>query len=151
MVERFCGRYNRRDAINGFPLIVIVDDSEFAARTLDNFLWTTSRGAIRPPTSMASSRSSRDKHWGCFGSLVIDARSKPHHAPPLVEDPAVSKRSTRWPPAAARCTGSSEKARVIAREGCAECVRRSGVYVVPFYFLADSKLCSICFRVTCRP
>ena len=34
----------------------------------------------------------RDKHWGCFGSLVIDARSKPHHAPPLEEDPAVSKR-----------------------------------------------------------
>ena len=34
----------------------------------------------------------RDKHWGCFGSLVIDARSKPHHAPPLVEDPRISKR-----------------------------------------------------------
>ena len=26
------------------------------------------------------------------GSLVIDARIKPHHAPPLVEDPAVTKR-----------------------------------------------------------
>jgi 4-hydroxy-3-polyprenylbenzoate decarboxylase len=24
--------------------------------------------------------------------LIIDARLKPHHAPPLVEDPAVSKR-----------------------------------------------------------
>ena len=32
------------------------------------------------------------KHWGCRGSLVIDARIKPHHAPPLVEDPAVSRR-----------------------------------------------------------
>ena len=28
--------------------------------------------------------------WGCRGSLVIDARAKPHHAPPLVEDRAVS-------------------------------------------------------------
>ena len=33
-----------------------------------------------------------DKHWGCRGALVIDARLKPHHAPPLVEDPAVSRR-----------------------------------------------------------
>ena len=32
------------------------------------------------------------KHWGCRGSLVIDARIKPHHAPPLVEDPAVARR-----------------------------------------------------------
>ena len=32
------------------------------------------------------------KHWGCEGALVIDARLKPHHAPPVVEDPAVAKR-----------------------------------------------------------
>jgi 4-hydroxy-3-polyprenylbenzoate decarboxylase len=24
--------------------------------------------------------------------LVIDARSKPHHAPPLIDDPAIEKR-----------------------------------------------------------
>ena len=33
-----------------------------------------------------------EKHWGCTGSLVIDARIKPHHAPPLEEDPAVTRR-----------------------------------------------------------
>jgi 4-hydroxy-3-polyprenylbenzoate decarboxylase len=32
------------------------------------------------------------KHWGCRGSLVIDARRKPHHAPLLVEDPQVTAR-----------------------------------------------------------
>jgi|GEM_PF-6725421 len=33
------------------------------------------------------------KHWGCRGSLVvIDARSKSHHAPILESDPAVSAR-----------------------------------------------------------
>ena len=32
------------------------------------------------------------KHWGCRGSLLIDARIKPHHAPPVIEDPAVTKR-----------------------------------------------------------
>jgi 4-hydroxy-3-polyprenylbenzoate decarboxylase len=32
------------------------------------------------------------KHWGCTGALVIDARLKPHHAPPLEEDPEIEKR-----------------------------------------------------------
>jgi len=32
------------------------------------------------------------KKWGCSGPLVIDARVKPHHAPPLIEDPAVERR-----------------------------------------------------------
>ena len=36
--------------------------------------------------------STHEKHWGCRGALVIDARIKPHHAPPLIEDPRVSAR-----------------------------------------------------------
>jgi len=32
------------------------------------------------------------KHWGCKGPLIIDARLKPHHAPPLTEDPKVTAR-----------------------------------------------------------
>jgi 4-hydroxy-3-polyprenylbenzoate decarboxylase len=32
------------------------------------------------------------KHWGCSGSLVIDARRKGHHSPALEDDPAVEKR-----------------------------------------------------------
>ena len=41
LVERFSAAFTRTDAINAFPLVVIVDQSEFAARTLDNFLWAT--------------------------------------------------------------------------------------------------------------
>ena len=51
-----------------------------------------SRGRTRPPTSTASTPSCTNKHWGCRGPLVIDARLKPHHAPPLVEDPDVTRR-----------------------------------------------------------
>jgi 4-hydroxy-3-polyprenylbenzoate decarboxylase len=91
-VERFCQALNRRDSINNFPLVVVVDQSEFAARSLDNFLWTTFTRS-NPATDMYGIESFiRDKHWGCFGSLVIDARAKPHHAPPLLEDPEVSRR-----------------------------------------------------------
>ena len=33
-----------------------------------------------------------NRHWGCRGPLVIDARVKPFHAPPLLDDPAVERR-----------------------------------------------------------
>jgi 4-hydroxy-3-polyprenylbenzoate decarboxylase len=91
-VERFCQAFNRRDTINNFPLVVVVDQAEFAARDLDNFLWTTFTRS-NPATDIYGIEAFiRDKHWGCFGSLVIDARGKPQHAPPLIEDPAVTRR-----------------------------------------------------------
>jgi 4-hydroxy-3-polyprenylbenzoate decarboxylase len=91
-IAQFCGRYNRRDAINGFPLVVVVDRSDFAAKSLDNFLWTTFTRS-NPATDIYGIEPFwLDKHWGCFGSLVIDARTKPHHAPALVEDPATTRR-----------------------------------------------------------
>jgi len=91
-VERFCAALNRRDAINNFPLVVVVDESEFAARTLDNFLWVTFTRSNPAVDIHGIEAFVRDKHWGCFGSLVIDARRKPQHAPPLVEAPEVTKR-----------------------------------------------------------
>jgi len=91
-VAQFCDTYTRADAVNTFPLIVIVDDSEFSARTLNNFLWTTFTRSNPAADTYGIESFQRDKHWGCSGSLVIDARSKPHHAPPLVEDPEVTRR-----------------------------------------------------------
>src|SRR5581483_8713291 len=38
-MDRFCHVYAPTDPINEFPLIVLVADSGFAARTLNNFLW----------------------------------------------------------------------------------------------------------------
>lgn len=32
-----------------------------------------------------------NKHWGCNGPLVFDARIKPHHAPPVEKDAVVEK------------------------------------------------------------
>ncbi|MGQ9576066.1 MAG: UbiD family decarboxylase [Thermoguttaceae bacterium] len=91
-VERFCAAYTRHDPINTFPLVVVVDDSEFAARTLANFLWVTFTRSDPAADLYGIESFVADKHWGCHGSLVIDARIKPHHAPPLVEDPEVTRR-----------------------------------------------------------
>ena len=42
-----------------------------------------------------------NKHWGCNGPLIIDARKKPHHAPELIKDIDVEKRIDRfWEPGA---------------------------------------------------
>ena len=80
------------DPIAMFPLVVLVDDSEFAARSLKNLLWVTFTRS-NPAADIEGIRAfTHEKHWGCEGSLVIDARIKPHHAPPLVDDPKVEKR-----------------------------------------------------------
>ena len=91
-VAEFCHAFSPEQPLNQFPLVLIVDDSEFTARTLNNFIWTTFTRS-NPAADIAGIGSSViDKHWGCQGSLVIDARIKPHHAPPLIEDPEISKR-----------------------------------------------------------
>ncbi len=90
--HRFCASIRSSEAINAFPLIVLVDDAEFTARTLNHFLWVTFTRS-NPASDIAGIEAfTWQKHWGCRGSLVIDARIKPRHAPPLVEDPAVTKR-----------------------------------------------------------
>jgi 4-hydroxy-3-polyprenylbenzoate decarboxylase len=90
-IERFCASFTRNDVPNGFRLIVIADDSQFVAESLRNFLWVTFTRS-NPATDIHGIESFvRDKHWGCHGPLVIDARLKQHHAPPLVEDPDVSR------------------------------------------------------------
>ena len=75
-----------------FPLLVVVDDADFAARHLANFLWVTFTRANPAADVYGVGAFTERKHWGCTGPLVIDARMKPHHAPPLAPDPEVAKR-----------------------------------------------------------
>ncbi len=88
----FCRFFGEDDPLNRFPLVVVVDDSEFVARTLNNFLWTTFTRSNPASDIYGIGASVQCKHWGCRGSLVIDARSKAHHAPALIDDPAVERR-----------------------------------------------------------
>ncbi len=75
-----------------FPLLVLADDADFAARNLANFLWVTFTRANPASDIHGLGAFTTDKHWGCTGPLVIDARTKPHHAPPLIADPDVARR-----------------------------------------------------------
>jgi 4-hydroxy-3-polyprenylbenzoate decarboxylase len=82
-------------AMSQFPLIVVVDDSEFTSRTLANFLWVTFTRSNPAADVSGFGEFIDQKHWGCTGPLVIDARTKPQHAPALESDPAVAARVDR--------------------------------------------------------
>jgi 4-hydroxy-3-polyprenylbenzoate decarboxylase len=91
-LRRFCEACTIADPLNAFPLLTLVDDADFTARTLRNWLWVTFTRS-NPATDVDGiAAATMDKHWGCQGSLVIDARIKPHHAPPLIEDPNVTRK-----------------------------------------------------------
>jgi 4-hydroxy-3-polyprenylbenzoate decarboxylase len=90
--ETFCSGCRAVDGLLPFPLVVIVDDSDFVAQSLSNFLWVVFTRSNPAVDIYGIDSFIEDKHWGCRGSLVIDARIKPHHAPPLEEDPETTKK-----------------------------------------------------------
>jgi 4-hydroxy-3-polyprenylbenzoate decarboxylase len=94
-LERFVSALTENHPLWRFPLIVVVDDSEFAAANLNNLLWVTFTRSNPAADVSGGGAFIEDKHWGCRGPLVIDARIKPHHAPPLVADPEVSRKVER--------------------------------------------------------
>ncbi len=68
------------------PLIILCDDADFTAATINNFVWVTFTRSNPSHDIHGIQSFVENKHWGCRGSLIIDARIKPHHAPVLVKD-----------------------------------------------------------------
>ncbi|HTM97792.1 MAG TPA: UbiD family decarboxylase [Pedobacter sp.] len=81
--------------LTGLPLIVVCDDSEFTAATINNLVWVTFTRSNPAADLFGVGSFTTNKHWGCNGSIIIDARKKPHHAPELVRDEAVEKKIDR--------------------------------------------------------
>jgi len=76
-------------------LIVLCDDPIFLSTNLNNFLWTTFTRSNPSHDIYGVDEFTENKHWGCKGPLVIDARSKPHHAPMVEKDPETEKKINR--------------------------------------------------------
>ena len=90
--EALC-RWLERFDLRHIPLILLVDDSRFTAATLNNFLWVAFTRANPSHDTYGVRAFTENKHWGCRGPLLIDARKKPHHAPELDVDPDVQKKA----------------------------------------------------------
>jgi len=89
ILDTQCSMFNEQ--LKGIPLIIICDDAGFVSQQFNNFLWVTFT-RCNPSHDMYGINSfTEKKHWGCRGPLVIDARIKPHHAPPVQKDAATEK------------------------------------------------------------
>jgi 4-hydroxy-3-polyprenylbenzoate decarboxylase len=92
-MTRLCGELESLNAsLETLPLLTVVDDSDFAARNLTNWLWAVFTRSDPAGDVHGVGAFVERKHWGCRGPVVIDARLKPHMPPPLDEDAAVTKR-----------------------------------------------------------
>ena len=73
----------RQDLKQKPVLIVIVDNSDFISKEFNNFLWVTFTRSNPAADIFGAGEFIKNKHWGCTGPLIIDARIKVHHAPVL--------------------------------------------------------------------
>jgi 4-hydroxy-3-polyprenylbenzoate decarboxylase len=79
-------------SVGEFPLVVVVDNLSEAASCLEDLIWVCFTRANPAPDIYGIGSKTLHKHWGCSGSLVVDARIKPHHAPPLTISEELRKR-----------------------------------------------------------
>jgi 4-hydroxy-3-polyprenylbenzoate decarboxylase len=93
MLNKQCSTFNTQ--LSGVVMIIVCDDSGFVSATLNNFLWVTFTRCNPSHDIYGIEIFTENKHWGCNGPLVMDARIKPHHAPPLIKDAAVEKSINR--------------------------------------------------------
>ncbi len=85
----------KNENLSEVAMLIICDDATFVAEKLNNFLWVTFTRSNPSHDIHGINSSVQNKHWGCSGPLIIDARIKPHHAPPLEKDLQTEKNINR--------------------------------------------------------
>ena len=83
---------SQKDLAKQIAIFTLVDDSTFTSRCFNNWIWVAFTRSNPAIDLRGVGEKTFHKHWSCSGPLVLDARVKPHHAPPLIESPEVSKK-----------------------------------------------------------
>lgn len=86
---------SKMEELKEVAMIVVADDAGFTAETLNNYLWVTYTRCNPSHDIYGVGSFYEHKHWGCKGPLVMDARIKTHHAPPLILDEATERKIDR--------------------------------------------------------
>jgi 4-hydroxy-3-polyprenylbenzoate decarboxylase len=83
---------------SGIVQIVIFNDFNFIAndKSINDYVWVTYTRSNPSHDIYGAGEFTENKHWGCTGPMIIDARKKPHHAPELKLDPEVEKKILRF-------------------------------------------------------
>ncbi|MES2830108.1 MAG: UbiD family decarboxylase [Bacteroidota bacterium] len=79
-------------ALEGISMVVLCDDASFTSANINNLVWITFTRSNPATDIYGVGEFILNKHWGCTGPVIIDARKKPHHAPELIKDQEVEKR-----------------------------------------------------------
>ncbi len=87
--------FHHINTLQGIVIIVVCDDSYFAAGSINNYLWVTYTRCNPSHDIYGIDSFCVHKHWGCNGPLIIDARIKSHHAPAVVKDPKIEEHINR--------------------------------------------------------
>lgn len=83
-VAELCKALEQQD-LKGIVQIVLFDDFKFGTgeQLLRDYLWITYTRSNPSHDLYGVKEKIENKHWGCEGPMLIDARKKPHHAPEL--------------------------------------------------------------------
>ena len=92
-IAEFCASIKKATELGGIVQIVLHDEFEFGMDVLKDYLWITYTRSNPSHDIYGVEEFVENKHWGCNGAMIIDARKKPHHAPELIMDAAVSKKA----------------------------------------------------------
>jgi len=83
---------DKTEELSQVPFIILCDDATFTSASLSNYLWVTYTRSNPAYDIYGIASFTTNKHWGCNGPLIIDARIKPHHAPVLEKNSVVEKK-----------------------------------------------------------
>ncbi|WP_438496525.1 UbiD family decarboxylase [Paenibacillus sp. IHBB 3054] len=93
-LRSLCAAIEEQGPLPSLPMIILCDDSEFMSGPLNNFLWATFTRSNPSHDIYGVNSVVENKHWSC-DNVIIDARTKPHQAPPLIPDPEVERHIER--------------------------------------------------------
>ena len=85
-INRLKRHLQTQTGLDSLPLFVVVDDTDFSAKSFSNFLWVTFLRSNPSHDIYGINEKTSFKHWECKSPLIIDARIKPFHSDPLVSD-----------------------------------------------------------------
>ncbi|MCL7746234.1 UbiD family decarboxylase [Halalkalibacter alkaliphilus] len=94
-LKKLSDAISERGALPSCPMIILCDESQFVSESTSNFLWVTFTRSNPSHDIYGVNSKYEFKHWAC-DNVIIDARTKPHHAPPLVPNANVEKSIERF-------------------------------------------------------
>jgi 4-hydroxy-3-polyprenylbenzoate decarboxylase len=94
-IAELAERLKATNELSGIAQFVLYNDFDFGTDVLKDYLWITYTRSNPSHDVYGVDEFVTNKHWGCKGPVIIDARKKPHHAPELIIDKSASEKAEK--------------------------------------------------------